>query len=89
MQHLACTTCWSKQNGKQPGSRFTDVAPMPCCFCGDQTTTGVFVVTNARDPNERIRPRCHDDGPVHGQESEHTADAAQGAARLPTTTTRA
>jgi hypothetical protein len=88
MQHLACNTCWSKQNGKQPGSRFADAMPMPCCFCGDQTTTGVFVVTNALDPNERLRPQCHDGGPAHGQGPGHAVDAGQDAAKLPTKTSR-
>lgn len=54
--HLICEICW---NAKRPGRRPTAVTgviedatlglPAPCCFCGTETSSRIYVRAHVKD----------------------------------------
>ena len=41
--HTICSTCWEKKNPGREAARVIDGVRELCCYCGESTTSGIFV----------------------------------------------
>lgn len=58
LNHLICDACWTQLKGSQEPRRLADTTARPCCYCGQETTSGIII----RDANPTA---CNCEGPVH------------------------
>ena len=44
LDHTMCDSCWEKKQPNREPVRLTiSLKPLPCCFCGEPTQSGIFV----------------------------------------------
>ncbi len=41
--HVICRACWIERNPGRPPVVLTEEASEICCFCGNATTSGIYV----------------------------------------------
>jgi hypothetical protein len=41
--HRICEACWRKREPEREPIRVREHPPEPCCFCGANTTAGIYV----------------------------------------------
>lgn len=54
--HSMCEGCWNKSNPNRQACTVIDAEVEICCFCGDETTSGIYI---RHDPNDLS---CDHDG---------------------------
>lgn len=66
--HSLCDKCWRDTVPGKAGElphRTTQLRPVACCACGEETTSGIYYVGQPRDY------RCRGNHPMTDQEYEH------------------
>ncbi len=48
--HNMCMDCWVRENGDRTPTRLIDADTEVCCFCGSETSDGIFVRAEPQDP---------------------------------------
>jgi hypothetical protein len=47
--HSICDDCWKQREPNREPVRITDTDPEPCCFCGQEHQSGIYVRVNYTD----------------------------------------
>jgi hypothetical protein len=55
--HAMCEDCWAREYQEQIPVRVNTGTPMRCCYCGEHTTSGIYV---RDDPQETACAGVHD-----------------------------
>lgn len=58
-EHAACDDCWEERNPGREAVRIRDAEEVECCFCGADTSSGIYV----RDRGKGFH--CQDVAGIH------------------------
>ena len=48
--HAICETCWFKKNPGRIPTKLTQAEQETCCYCGQPTTSGIYLRDNPKTP---------------------------------------
>ena len=47
--HSICPDCWNDKNPEREPIKFIEPEKETCCFCGEETTDGIYIRNNPAD----------------------------------------
>ena len=52
--HAVCDSCWKASDSREP-HRVVKIVPENCCFCGEETRSGIYVRLDPANPKLRCQ----------------------------------